>query len=320
LDALWPGTQVNEVGRGRVFAMTDFGPALEAIQLKPDFTYVKPRADSHVMFIHRHLDDGDAYFLSNRIDRSEVITGSFRVKGRAPQLWDPDTGLTQEASFRIVGDRTEVTVPLDRFGSRFVVFRAPATRDERVEPTYQWRTLATLAGSWPVAFQSGRGAPATATFAKLLDFREVTDPGIRYFSGIATYSHELSIDGRSPTGGSHLWLDLGEVHDLAEVWINGHLAGTAWKPPYRVDISALAEPGRNRLEIRVVNLWVNRLIGDVQPGISSRITFTQADGKVSPNITASEEAIQLRMPYPPDAPLRPSGLIGPVSVLLESRP
>jgi hypothetical protein len=171
-----------------------------------------------------------------------------------------------------------------------------------------------------VAFQSGRGAPPTATFAKLLDFREVTDPGIRYFSGIATYSHELSIDGRNLTGGSHLWLDLGQVHDLAEVWVNGHLAGTAWKPPYRVDISALAKPGRNRLEIRSINLWVNRLIGDVQPGISSRITFTQADGKVSPNITASEEAIQLRMPYPPDAPLRPSGLIGPVSVLLESRP
>jgi hypothetical protein len=85
-------------------------------------------------------------------------------------------------------------------------------------------------------------------------------------------------------------------------------------------VSAWVKSGRNRVEIRAVNLWVNRLIGDVQPGTTTKITFTQADGKVRPNTPAAEEANQLRMPYAADAPLRPSGVIGPVSVLLESRP
>jgi hypothetical protein len=87
-----------------------------------------------------------------------------------------------------------------------------------------------------------------------------------------------------------------------------------------VDVTPYVKTGRNQLEIRAVNLWVNRLIGDVQPGVTTRITFTQADGKVSPSVAPSDAANQLRMPYPPDAPLRPSGLIGPVTVLIEEKP
>jgi hypothetical protein len=101
------------------------------------------------------------------------------------------------------------------------------------------------------------------------------------------------------------------------VWINGQLAGTVWKPPYRIDISSHLKPGRNQLELRVVNLWVNRLIGDVQPGNTTKITFTQADGKVRPDTPPAEAANQLRMPYAADAPLRPSGLRGPVTLLAE---
>jgi hypothetical protein len=180
--------------------------------------------------------------------------------------------------------------------------------------------MQTLSGPWPVAFQSGRGAPASATFTQLADFKDNADPGIRYFSGIATYAKELTLASRDVGVGRHVWLDLGQVNDLAEVWINGQLAGTTWKPPHRVDISALAKAGRNRLEIKAVNLWVNRLIGDVQPGVTQKITFTQADGKIAPNTPAADAVNQLRMPYAPDAPLRPSGLMGPVTVLAEEHP
>jgi hypothetical protein len=270
------------------------------------------------MFIHRRLMDGEAYFLSNRIDRAETLTGSFRVSGRVPELWDPATGLTHPASYHIEGSRTEVTLPLDRFGSLFVLFRNSTTGPAHAQPAPRWQTVATLSGSWPVAFQAGRGAPASTTLDHLADFRDSADPGIRYFSGIATYTRELTLTSRDFSGGHRLWLDLGQVDDLAEVWVNGKLAGTAWKPPYRVDISSQVKPGRNQLELRVVNLWVNRLIGDVQPGNTTKITFTQADGKVAPNTPPAEAANQLRMPYAPDAPLRPSGLIGPVTLLAES--
>lgn len=317
LETLWPGTEVAHVGQGRVFAAPTPDVALAAIGLSPDFTYVKPELDSHLMFIHRRLADGDAYFLSNRRDRAETVSASFRVRGRAPELWDPATGLSHPASYRIEGDRTQVTVPLDRFGSLFVVFRAPAKETAHVQPTPHFQTITTLAGPWPVTFQANRGAPESAVFTQLADFRDNTNPGIRYFSGIATYTKDFEIAARDLAAGRHVWLDLGQVDDLAEVWVNGRLAGTAWKPPYRVDLSAAAKPGRNQLEIRAVNLWVNRLIGDVQPGNNTKITFTQADGKVSPGTSASEAAIQLRMPYPADAPLRPSGLIGPVTLLVE---
>ena len=93
-----------------------------------------------------------------------------------------------------------------------------------------------------------------------------------------------------------LWLDLGEVRELAEVRVNGSPAGAVWHAPYRLDIGGVARPGRNRLEVRVANLWVNRLIGDAQPG-ATKITWTALPS------------------YRADAPLRRSGLIGPVRLL-----
>lgn len=317
LDVLWPGAPVARVGRGRVFASNSTAAALQTIGLEPDFSYEPPQADSRVLFIHRRLTNGDAYFLSNRVDRAETFVASFRVTGRRPQLWDPATGDVRNASYRMDDNRTEVTVPLDRLGSVFVVFQESTSERAHTEPAVTWKTVSVVEGPWPVGFQSGRGAPAGTTFEKLADFRDNPDAGVRYFSGIATYSKPLTLP--RTVAGRRLILDLGEVNDLAEVWVNGTLAGTVWKPPYRVDISKLAKPGMNRLEIKSVNLWVNRLIGDVQPGVTTKITFTQADGKVSPTIPEAEAANQLRMPYAPDAPLRPSGLIGPVVVMSEER-
>jgi hypothetical protein len=156
-------------------------------------------------------------------------------------------------------------------------------------------TLARLDGPWTVAFQADRSAPASATMPKLAPLNEHADPGIKYFSGIATYTKEFS----TPNGwkaGQPLWIDLGEVKELAEVSVNGKPAGAAWHAPYRIDIGSAAKPGKNSLEVRVANLWVNRLIGDAQPG-AKKITFTA-------------------MPtYTKDAPLRPSGLIGPVTLM-----
>jgi hypothetical protein len=96
--------------------------------------------------------------------------------------------------------------------------------------------------------------------------------------------------------GAPLWIDLGRIGDLAEIRVNGQLAGSSWFAPYRIDIGKLAKSGSNQLEVKVANLWVNRLIGDQQPG-AQKITATFAPT------------------YKPDAPLRPSGLIGPVTLM-----
>ncbi|WP_253717913.1 glycosyl hydrolase [Sphingomonas sp. AP4-R1] len=312
IDLLWPGGDVAMVGKGRVFAAADAAGALAAIGLAPDVTYAKPQADSKMMFIHRKLEDGDAYFLSNRHDRAERIEASFRVAGLRPELWDPATGQARPVSYRTEGGRTLVDIPFDRFGSIIVLFRGAAPAPSRQVAEAAPHIVATISGPWDVTFQPDRGAPAAARFDHLSDFRANADPGIRYFSGIATYRTTLDVPRMTAKRASGLWLDLGDVRDLAEVVVNGTPVGTVWKPPYRVDISRAVRPGRNIVDVRSVNLWVNRLIGDVQPGATKKVTFTAADGQIDATTARGRSA---QMPYKPDAPLRPSGLLGPVTLV-----
>ena len=120
---------------------------------------------------------------------------------------------------------------------------------------------------------------------------------MKYFSGAATYTRMLQAPGDWFKPDAHLWIDLGQVKDLAEVSVNGKPLGIAWKTPYRVDATGALRPGENRIEIKVTNGWANRIIGDRQPNATRTYTFT------SPKF------------YKADSPLWPSGLLGPVQIL-----
>ena len=289
---LWPGGDRATVAKGRVVNSRDIEAALDALGIAPDFTYVKPAADSEFLFVHRQLRDTDLYFLSNRQNRAERIEARFRVTGRVPEIWRADTGRSEAVSYRIEGGATIVPLAFGAEDSLHVVFRRPAKRRAATVATRGFERLGELAGGWDLAFQPGRGAPARAHFAALHSLSDDADLGIRYFSGTAIYTRAFTVPaGRRP--GEALWLDLGQVGDVAEVRVNGRDVATLWKAPYRADIGAWLHAGENRLEVRVANLWVNRLIGDAQPG-ARKITFT-----TTPT-------------YDADAPLRPSGLIGPV--------
>ncbi len=292
---LWPGGAYTDIGKGRVLATDEIDAALSAMKIAPDFRYTGGSEGSNIPFLHRKLSDGDSYFLVNRNDRAETIEARFRVTGKAPELWHAETGQSEGVSYRIENGETIVPLSLASEESVHIVFRKAAAADaltlKKVAPT----TLAKLDGPWSVAFQAGRSAPATATLSQLAPLNENTDPGIKYFSGLATYTKDFS----APKGwkpGQPLWIDLGKVSELAEVSVNGKAAGGAWHAPYRVDIGSATKTGKNRLEVRVANLWVNRLIGDAGLPENQRITFTA-------------------MPtYRKDAPLRASGLIGPVTL------
>lgn len=292
---LWSGNTVNRIGKGHVIASTDIEAALKLIGLTADFDYHAEHADSDIAFVHRRLDNAEVYFLSNRNNRPEQITAHFRVSGKRPELWDPVTGTAKALSYRI--DKGVTTVPLkmkaeDAF---FVVFREPAQKTAMTVAETSLDTIAELSGPWQVAFQADRGAPASIELDSLKSLSEHNAPGVKYFSGTASYRRSFALPDTVQPGQSVL-LDLGAIGDVAEVWINGHKAGIAWLPPYQVDIGKHLRPGENQLEIRVANLWVNRLIGDAQPG-AGKVTWT-----VLPT-------------YTPQAPLRPAGLIGPVSLL-----
>jgi hypothetical protein len=295
IGKLWSGQPVTTVGKGRVIAGNDVEAALASIGVTPDFTYSSPQRDSEILFLHRRLEDGDIYFVNNRKNRPEQVEARFRVIGKAPEIWRADAGTSEPVSYRVEGEQTAVPLDLAAEDSFFVVFRKPAAVQAATVAKPAYTSVAALPGPWDVLFQEGRGAPAAIKLASLGSLSEQADPGVKYFSGISTYTMNFTLpEGVKP--GAPLLLDLGQVGDLAEVRVNGRSVGTVWHAPYRIDIGQAVERGNNTLEVKVANLWVNRLIGDAQPG-AKRVTFTTIPT------------------YQADAPLRPSGLIGPVRLL-----
>ena len=292
-DQLWgPGT-----GKGKVYGSGSIAEALTAMKVAPDFEYAKPQPDSSLMFIHRKLADGDLYWVSNANARAETLHATFRVQGKAPEIWHADTGVIEPASYRIADGRTAVPLRLGPNDALFVVFRKAAAAPSRTLSTPTEITLSTVSGGWDVAFQPERGAPAKITLDQLTSWSESADAGVKYFSGTGAYTKTVQAPADWFKSGARLWLDLGGVKNLAEVTVNGKALGIVWRTPFRVDATGALTPGANTLEIKVTNLWVNRLIGDQQPAATKKYTFTTSRF------------------YSAGSPLLPSGLIGPVQIV-----
>jgi hypothetical protein len=302
VNALWgTGTSPHTSGQGHVYAAQTLADVLTALHVAPDFAYRKPEGGANLLFVHRKLADGELYFVDNRDNRAESVEATFRVQGKAADLWHADTGQTEPASYRSAGGRTTVPLRLDPYEAVFVVFRQPATRPSRTLPPVVDTPLATVEGPWDVSFQPDRGAPARITLDHLTSWSENADPGVKYFSGHGTYTKTVQAPAEWFSAGSRLWLDLGDVRNLAEVMVNGQPLGIVWKAPFRVDVTGALKPGANQLTVAVTDLWVNRLIGDQQPVDTRKYTFTT------------------QRFYQADSPLLPSGLLGPVRVVRADR-
>ena len=210
----------------------------------------------------------------------------------------PDTGKREPASFRIANGRTTVPLHLEPWGTVFVVFRKPAAalRTRRCRSSPRWRSRASR-DRGTCSFQANRGAPATITLDTLASWSDNTDAGVKYFSGTGTYTKTIQAPPSWFAEGAQLWLDLGDVQNLAEVSVNGVPLGVLWKKPFRADITGALKPGSNTIEVKVTNLWVNRIIGDRQPDAPKQFTFTRP------------------VVYKANSPLLPSGLLGPVKVV-----
>ena len=122
-----------------------------------------------------------------------------------------------------------------------------------------------IGGPWEVAFDPKWGGPAKATFEKLEDWSKRPEEGIKYYSGAASYRTTFNVSAEAlKQPGARWYLDLGKVAVMAEVRVNGKDLGIVWKTPYRVDVTEALKPGDNVLDVKVVNLWINRQIGDEQ--------------------------------------------------------
>ncbi len=420
------------------------------------------QSNAKLEFIHRVVGDTDIYFVSNQRARVEEVDVTFRVSGKTPKLWHPDTGKREKAAVYVEKDG-RITIPL-RFepaGSVFVVFRKSAVEagvsarphfvavshagarqpkssapkleirraiyeaidgagsadvTERVKamvrdgtlslnannqmmggdptpnhlkrlrveyllngtphtvivnenedlelpppsgrsefPVYELALAADgkaelkawqpgvyefksasgktqkvevknvakpleVTGQWELSFPPNWGAPPKVTLDKLISWTEHSDPGVRYFSGTATYTKEFDIPKEMLNPRRAIYLDLGRVKNLCEVTVNGKDFGVLWKPPFRVDITGVARAGKNRLEIRVTNLWVNRLIGDEQfPDDSEwqgkRLRqFPQWFLEGKPRPSKQRLTFTTWKHWTKDSPLLESGLLGPVTV------
>lgn len=175
-----------------------------------------------------------------------------------------------------------------------------------------------LSGPWEVRFPSGWDAPETTTFSDLVSWTDHPEFGIKYFSGTATYRRQFDVDAALLGEGKRLVLDLGTVREIAEVLVNGKNLGVLWWPPFRLDVTDAVKAGRNDLEVRVTNLWVNRLIGDEQLPDDigwQGVTFNSwpewlVEG--TPRPEPRRKTFTTWRHNRADTPLIPSGLMGPV--------
>jgi hypothetical protein len=402
-----------------------------------------------LLWIHRRTAEGaDLYFISNQRYANISTTLDFKVAGKQPELWHPETGVTEIAPFwKGTNGRTSVDLRLGPAESVFVVFRKaapnqhlvsvtrtggadsakqpvikiesahyeavdgaggadvtaivremldrgeyniPATNDifgdpinlhvkqlrvvytldgKRIEriakenqtvdllgikadnelPEFELRNGALLAYNagtytltntqgksenrtvaapavqpftepWTLAFPPKSGAPSSVTLPKLVSWTAHENPGVKYFSGSATYTTTFTT---TPEKNHALILDLGNVKNFAEVQVNGKSLPTLWKAPWRLDVSSLVKPGMNTLSVRVTNLWVNRLIGDEQ--LPAEVEWSGRTGPIKnwPQwlVDGKERPATERVGFTTwrfwtkeDSPLE-SGLLGPVRLL-----
>ena len=288
-------------GKGMVMMGLDMQTVLNQLKVRPDFKVSASQSASSpaVLYAHRTLKEGEIYFLTNQTDRNTTISPAFRVVGKQPELWDPVTGDRRSLpAFTTHRGSTTVPLKLAPLQSCFVVFRkvaAPSSPLAGADNFPAPKQINQVDGPWTVTFDATKRGPAEpVVLDKLTDWSQHADDNIRHYSGTAIY-RSLFTAGK-PATGERLYLNLGTVKVMARVKLNGVDVGAAWTAPWQVDITPAVKAGLNKLEIEVVNTWVNRLIGDSKLPVSARRTWTNVN------------------PYKPDNKLESSGLMGPVTV------
>ncbi len=256
---------------------------------------VEPDADipQGVRFLHRTLGNGDIYWINKPSEDYRTVEVSLRTSGRKPMLWHADTGVVEDVTYSMSGGRTTVSIPMVPDDAVFIVLTEPAAATSLTLPRQTEKPVLTIDGPWDVEFKATVEAPAGTTFTTLTDWSKNADKDIKYFSGTGIYTATFTI---GKLEGDRQILQLGDVKNIAEVIVNGQNLGIVWKEPYQADVTKVLRQGENTIEIRVTNLWVNRLIGDKQPG-AKKLTFVDSET------------------YRADSPLLPSGLLGPVTIV-----
>ncbi|MBO9204146.1 MULTISPECIES: glycosyl hydrolase [Niastella] len=285
------------VGKGKIYWNVPIYDILKEKGVGPDL--ICDNDNAFIDFIHRSIGDTEIYFVANRNNREDTAICRFRNSYGRPEIWDAVTGeMGPAAVYSQESGYASVPLIFAPFQSWFIVFKKPGqqkrTIDKKpVKNKMSFKPVQELRGAWSVHFDTAWGGPANVAFATLEDWTKRLEEGIKYYSGKAVYVKRFDADEVQP--GVPYFLETGVVHNIAEIKLNGKKLGILWTAPWRVEVTGLLRPTGNELEIVVVNCWPNRLIGDAALPSEKRLTRT--------NIV-----------FKPDAPLMPSGLLGPVVI------
>lgn len=292
------GPKLKQSGKGKLV----YGPYqqhdLNDLSLTKDLMVsdANGQAAQDVAWAHRSSADFDLYFISNQDSAARNLEFSLRTAGRVPEIADALTGEVRElSSWKAENGRTTLPLRLDGSGSTFIIFRKSTNQTANRKPKPQvFKVAQTLQPAWTVTFDAQMNGPQKPLqWTSLQDWSQSQDSTIRYYSGTVTYNQTFNWKSNST---ADVWLSVGKVYNMAEVFVNGVNCGVAWTAPYRVNIGKALKPGVNQIKIAVTNTWANRLMGDHRLPKEKQITWTNAPYRLE------------------GKPLLPAGLIGPVVI------
>ena len=268
-------------GRNNV-STSPLADALAYFQLEPDFQSSFPG----VRFVHRVDGNRHIYWVRNFCGHAVDTDIVLRDAAGSLSVLNPVSGKYEYTALK------DGKLHLEKDQALFIV-ADPAARPLTPPTLLLPATELALDGPWTVSFEGMQAPEGRREWTSLDSYTASADPAVKYFSGTATYRNSFTLS-TVPFG---ITLDLGEVGQMADVYVNGEHVDFLWQAPYRTEFYGTLKPGKNTLEVKVINTWVNRLIGDAQSG-AQKSTFT-----VFPF-------------YQADSPLQPSGLMGPVQITL----
>jgi hypothetical protein len=298
-DELWGNvdgitTKVHHYGKGVIIGGMTMQEVFKLIKVTPD---LKITQSDSILFIHRRVNDGAIYFVSNQKAVPVRIDAAFRITGKSPELWNAINGsIRRLPGYWDNGKTTLVPLELAPYESAFIVFKKSSGKGDTTRSNYPaTQIINAIDQPWTVDFDSKMRGPAKpVVFDTLMDWAKNTNDSIKYYSGTAWYHNTFNITNMSKD--AHYVIDLGVARAISKVTVNGIEMGGVWTPPYQVDITRAVKPGLNKLDIKVVNTWVNRLIGDSR-------------------LPAGERKTSVLFGPNPEGGLESSGLLGPVTII-----
>ncbi|MDT8394194.1 MAG: glycosyl hydrolase [Bacteroidales bacterium] len=298
-NVLVQNPEIAKTMKGKVLKNMTIDDALASLSIDKDFIGNDDKLD----FIHRKVGAKDIYFVHNKTDREISETCEFRVSNKQPELWDPVTArqyiIKNTSSHNGV---TPVKLVLPAYGSCFIVF----SEEKRELPEYNQSARIQskeIQNPWTLSFPENRGAPSSVELDKLISWIDHEDKGINFFSGTATYTNSFNISTDAIDNEKSIYIDLGEVRDVAEVFVNDELVGVLWTKPFNLNIKDHVKEGENQIAIKVTNMWINRLTGDMDLPVEEKFCRTNRP-YILEGSEMGDETFRLQ-----DA-----GLLGPVTI------